>query len=522
MKKLIFVIMLAALSVAGMATTTKHGTIPKGYTMLSKTMAFTAADSLIGNGGFHILTSDSLVILITNPQQYLQYQTFTTSLAYCSGAHAVTIKAYGKVTSGDSWHPIGSAVSWTGTSDNPGIITGSTAKNYNYFRVSYVASGATQCVKITAFEIKTVNVFPQGSFTATSVIASTSTTPLSFTSRSMTKGIDFGSSRLVGGAANAAFAYGTWSTPVYVVALAGHYVPIQVNLHTSKSAAYDVAAARFRVDADADTVCTLTAINVIEGRSDLYGTIAGHAGFNMSTNLAGNVSCTGDLIPILAKIQGTGNVTSSNQVYPFESTVTATGTGILGIGYFDANGCSVVDGIKVETHNSATLTNMLKLINSSGIVTNGIYLSGTLTHDIRLQNGAYIDNTTNGSLILPNLIRKHTPAVFNSTGTLSAANMLAGVVQCTSTSAVTMTTPTATAIAALIPGCAEGTAFDLIIDNYNSSSSGAVTLALDGSITVVNPAIITGGATLTLAVATTAKFSFYFTSATTAKCYRVY
>jgi hypothetical protein len=108
----------------------------------------------------------------------------------------------------------------------------------------------------------------------------------------------------------------------------------------------------------------------------------------------------------------------------------------------------------------------------------------------------------------------------NSTGNISAANMLAGVITSTSAAATTLTTPTATAIAAQIPGCAQGTAFDLIIDN--SAGASTVTLALDASITVVNPAIITGGATLTLATLTTGKFSFYFTSGTTAKVYRVY
>jgi hypothetical protein len=160
MKKLIVILMLAILTVAGMATgPTKYGVIRTGYTQLSKPMAFTAADSTAGNGGFHILTADSLVILVTNLQKYLQYQTFTTTLGYVSGDHVVTITAYGKVTSNDSWHPIGSAVSWISTSSNPGIITGSTPVNYNYFRISYVASGSTQCVKVLTFEVKTSNAY---------------------------------------------------------------------------------------------------------------------------------------------------------------------------------------------------------------------------------------------------------------------------------------------------------------------------------------------------------------------------
>jgi hypothetical protein len=217
----------------------------------------------------------------------------------------------------------------------------------------------------------------QGATSYTGLMTFSGTTGINFTSTAMTKGINFGSSKMVGGASNAAFAYGTWNNAVWITSLAGHYVPIQVNLHSSASAAYDVAAARFRVDADADTLNTSTFVNVIEGRSALNGTIAGHAGFNMSTNIASNTTCTGDLIPILAKIEGSGNVTSSNKVYPFESTVTGTGTGINGVGYFDANGCTVTDGVKIETHNSATITNMLNIANSSGTGTNGINISGT-------------------------------------------------------------------------------------------------------------------------------------------------
>jgi hypothetical protein len=200
----------------------------------------------------------------------------------------------------------------------------------------------------------------------------------------------------------------------------------------------------------------------------------------------------------------------------------------INAGHFHIEGAATVtgqfDGVMVEVYPDVTsMDNAIKIaVDAGAAVVNGIGISGTVTHDLMLQNGEYLDNTTNGSITIPNIIRKHTPATVNATETTSAANMLAGVIKCTSTSAVAITTPTATAIAALIPGCGAGTAFDLIIDNSASSSSGAVTLTLDGSISVVNPAIITGGATLTLAVGTTGKFSFYFTSGTAAKCYRVY
>jgi hypothetical protein len=173
MKKILIFLMLAVFSTAGMAAETKRGIIKEGYTSLSKPMAFTAADSIAGNGGFHIVTSDSLVVLVTNLQKYLQYQTITTTMGYHSGAHNVTVSAWGKATSTDSWHDIGTPVTWDATSENPVIITGTTAKNFNYLRISYVASGATQNVHITALEVKTANVFPYAAMSITGRLTGT-------------------------------------------------------------------------------------------------------------------------------------------------------------------------------------------------------------------------------------------------------------------------------------------------------------------------------------------------------------
>ena len=130
--------------------------------------------------------------------------------------------------------------------------------------------------------------------------------------------------------------------------------------------------------------------------------------------------------------------------------------------------------------------------------------------------------TFTGAVTMPANVIKNiaTPAPFDSTGTIPAAKMLRGVIKCTSASVVTMTTPAATAISALITGCGQGTTFDLIIDN-TGSGSGAITLALDGTITI-GTGVISGGNTLTVAVGQTGKFQFYFNSASAARCYRVF
>jgi hypothetical protein len=452
MKKLLIIFMLAALSVAGMATSTKKGAIAPGNTMLSKPMAFTAADSIAGNGGFHIVTSDSLIILISNPQKYLQYQTFSTTIAYYTGAHAVTIKAYGKVTSSDSWHPIGSTVTWTSTSSNPGLISGTTPTNYNYFRISYICSGATQNVVVTAFEARTANVFPYAAVTTTGAFTNTVTGTLA----AGTKAINT-------------------SITQNATALTGNLIAGEFDATNGTSAA--TGGVIYGIEAKARAATPANAGNTIGRLDGVYASVD-----------AKNKTAT--------------------IMRAFEASLDG------------AAGGASTEAVAFEAFNNSSATQTASYAFSA----NGGTASGhkTYTHDIRLQNGEFIDNTCDGSITVPNIIRKHTPVAVNATATLSAANMLNGVISCTSASAVAMTTPTATAIAALIPGCGAGTAFDLIIDNTASSSSGVVTLTLDGSITVVNPAIITGGATLTLAIATTGKFSFYFTSATAARCYRVY
>jgi len=141
--------------------------------------------------------------------------------------------------------------------------------------------------------------------------------------------------------------------------------------------------------------------------------------------------------------------------------------------------------------------------------------------DITLENSETISNALDGSIITDaNVVIAHQTSAANSTVTLSATQMLAGVITSTSGAAVTFTTPTATAIMALIPGGARGTTFDLIIDN--SAGSSTITMTLDGSIAVITPAI-TGGDALTVSTANVVGcFRFYFTSATAAKVLRIY
>ena len=144
------------------------------------------------------------------------------------------------------------------------------------------------------------------------------------------------------------------------------------------------------------------------------------------------------------------------------------------------------------------------------------------TADIRLVNGEILSNELDKNIISTGnfIVQTPSPAAINSTNNITAAQMLGGVITSTSGSATSLTTPTATAIMALIPNGGRGTTFDLIIDN--SAGSSTVTVVLDGSIAVTTPAI-TGGDALTVSTANSvALFRFYFTSGTAAKVFRIY
>ena len=185
------------------------------------------------------------------------------------------------------------------------------------------------------------------------------------------------------------------------------------------------------------------------------------------------------------------------------------------------------NGYQLETVDGSYLDYGFNFYNSgttlSGIwLHNNALLGGTMTQDITFQNGEALNNVVDKNFISTgNFIKQcPSPTAINSTDNITAAQMLGGVITSTSGSATTLTTPTATAIMALIPSGGRGTTFDLIIDN--SAGSSTVTLTLDGSISVNTPAI-TGGDALTVSTANcVGLFRFYFVSATAAKVFRIY
>lgn len=151
MKKLLILLSLILVASISMATNvTKTGSIKLGTTEVTGGFKFTAADTIDAD--------DTITLYIVNKQRWFQHQTFTIALEQVTVTPAVTITAYGRVTSTSEWVQIGTPISWT-TSANNGSITSTSPQPYNYLKVECVASSASQKSKITAFEVKTSNMY---------------------------------------------------------------------------------------------------------------------------------------------------------------------------------------------------------------------------------------------------------------------------------------------------------------------------------------------------------------------------
>lgn len=93
--------------------------------------------------------------------------------------------------------------------------------------------------------------------------------------------------------------------------------------------------------------------------------------------------------------------------------------------------------------------------------------------------------------------------------TMTAAQVLAGLVRASTTNAQTLNTPTAAAIVAAINGCQVGNSFDLDIINY-----GASTLTVGLGVGVTTPTVAAVACVLTLATLVSKRFKFIVTNVT--------
>lgn len=116
------------------------------------------------------------------------------------------------------------------------------------------------------------------------------------------------------------------------------------------------------------------------------------------------------------------------------------------------------------------------------------------------------------------VVDNNTASPIDVTATATATQVATGLITSTSAAAVSITLPSAASLIAVLPGSKRGSFFDLIVDN--SVGANIVTIVASASITAAT-AVITGGATLTVAAAATGIFRIYFVSTTAAKIYRL-
>jgi hypothetical protein len=163
MKKLIILLMLIAVAAVSMAADADRSFVIKpGQNQIFRLPVLGDADTII--------TSQTVTYTIDNRQAYAQNQVFSFDLTAVSGSPSVAITAYGRVTSTSSWVQIGSPITWTSNTQD-GDISSTTAINYNYLKVEFVASGATQKVKIASFRVRTSNVVQIPNATGTMTIS---------------------------------------------------------------------------------------------------------------------------------------------------------------------------------------------------------------------------------------------------------------------------------------------------------------------------------------------------------------
>lgn len=122
---------------------------------------------------------------------------------------------------------------------------------------------------------------------------------------------------------------------------------------------------------------------------------------------------------------------------------------------------------------------------------------------------------TNGYVTLAPTIAKRTPQAINSTATATAAQVASGYITSTSGAATTITLPTGSLLGAQL-GAAQGTTFELYIDNTAGANTVTIAVAVNGILSAAAVANSASLGLLTVPSGTTgqARFTIMFSSAT--------
>ena len=206
-----------------------------------------------------------------------------------------------------------------------------------------------------------------GTLTLNNLLTLSGNTGLNFTGTAITKGINFANAAAAMTDADDAFiSVGTWNDAVVVGKQSAHFVPIQVHMHSTTSAAYDIAAARFRVDTDGAN--TANAVGCLQLRQSIGHNVASSAILNASVSVDGAVTVqTGSLLGGYFSIEGSGAITKAgdNDCTPLVAINNNTGGG--------------VDNVFVAMMNGTgqTVSEIINCVCEHGTATTGIAIEKT-------------------------------------------------------------------------------------------------------------------------------------------------
>lgn len=182
-------------------------------------------------------------------------------------------------------------------------------------------------------------------------------------------------------------------------------------------------------------------------------------------------------------ITATGKVTNANPtsagfllgqaIEAGTASGTAGGTVNIELNFYYAAMSGAATCTTMAASGNATVGGTLTVTGASTL-TGAVGVTGAVT-------GASTLTATKVTATAGRVVEKRAVSTLNSTGTISAANLLAGIITSTSAAAVAATLPAAADVLALIPGCAVGSSFRFTI--CNSAGANTVTVTASASIT---------------------------------------
>ena len=261
-------------------------------------------------------------------------------------------------------------------------------------------SGSETQVTATAAELNYLDIATLGTAAASKALVLDAKSGISFAG--LTPSFEVGTGR-----DNAFLKIGTWATPMSVALASDHWVPIQVNLSNTGNAAFDIAAARFRVDTGGATPTANH--NCLQLRQSIGHSVAQAATLQASASISGATTMTGEFHVGYFATEGSGVLTHANTSTPggLYTTVLmavnrATGaqadtTGLTDVAVIQHNAATTIGrialvscmgtgatiGLDVDC-NTGTLATGIAVTSSGGTVTTGVAVTANCTTGLSL------------------------------------------------------------------------------------------------------------------------------------------